>query len=383
MRSLYLILFISGLLSSLSAQEDTPRNWSLNGYIKDLQSANIVDGVDQLLQDNLLHNRLNFRWYISERWNFRADLRSRVFWGDVVRLTPNYLDQVNAGSDVFFDLSLGVSSDKGLVLHSTLDRFYVEWIPGQWEIRLGRQRINWGINTIWNPNDIFNAYAFSDFDYEERPGADALRVQYYSGVASSIELAVGAFDDWEEVVAAGLLRLNRWNYDFQVLAGIMQRHLVGGGGWAGSLGNAGFKGEWTYFHALDEEDPNSVTATFAIDYSFKKGLYLNGGLLYNSLGSTSAPITELFNTELSARNLYPYRWSILVQGAYPITPLFNSGLAIIYSPSSVHTLFVNPTLSYSIQQNWDLDLVGQMAFSESPHYKALIQALFLRLKWSF
>ena len=44
--------------------------------------------------------------------------------------------------------------------------------------RIGRQRINWGTTTIWNPNDIFNAYNFLDFDYEERPGMDGGKFQY-------------------------------------------------------------------------------------------------------------------------------------------------------------------------------------------------------------
>ncbi len=385
MKRIVLYLLFFGLLTSptIAQQEEEPRKWSLNGYVKDLQSAFLIDGIGSLLQDNLLHNRLNFKWYPHQQWTFRAELRNRLFWGDQVRLTPDYLERVNAGSDDFFDLSIGFDSDKGAVLHSTLDRLYLEWMPGQWELRLGRQRINWGISTIWNPNDIFNAYSFADFDYEERPGADALRVRYYSGVASSVELAIRAFDDWDDAVAAGLVRLNKWNYDFQLLGGIMQRYLVAGGGWAGNIGTVGFKGEGSYFYALDEDQPNSFSMTMGADYSFKKGLYINAGVLYNSLGSKNAPISELFTLELSARNLYPYRWSILTQAGYAFSPLFNGGIAIIYSPSSVHSLFINPSLSYSIHQNWDINLVGQSAFSKSTSYKALIQALFLRLKWSF
>lgn len=31
----------------------------------------------------------------------------------------------------------------------------------------------------WNPNDWFNTYNYFDFDYEERPGTDAIRVRVY------------------------------------------------------------------------------------------------------------------------------------------------------------------------------------------------------------
>jgi hypothetical protein len=73
-----------------------------------------------------------------------------------------------------------------------------------------------------------------------------------------------------------------------------------------------------------------------------------------------------------------------VQGTYPVTPLFNAGLAAIYSPVDAHALFFNPTLTYSIRANWDLDLIGQIAFDqEAEGYRSPLQAVFFRLKWSF
>ncbi|NRA49802.1 MAG: hypothetical protein HRU12_11775, partial [Phaeodactylibacter sp.] len=84
------------------------------------------------------------------------------------------------------------------------------------------------------------------------------------------------------------------------------------------------------------------------------------------------------------RNLYPYRHAVFVQGGYPVTPLFNAGLAVIYSPVSANALFLNPTFTYSIQDNWDIDLIGQIAFDqEAEGYRSPLQSVFFRLKWSF
>jgi hypothetical protein len=72
--------------------------------------------------------------------------------------------------------------------------------------------------------------------------------------------------------------------------------------------------------------------------------------------------------------------------SYPFTPLLNGSLATIYSPVRTHALFINPTLTVSVAQNWDLDFVGQIVFNESnteETYKSPIQALFLRLKLSY
>lgn len=370
----------------LDAQDEKLKNWQLNGYVKSMQGLFFFKTpfFDTLLLDNLIHNRVNFTWYPSEQLTFRADLRSRIFYGDLVKLNPNYGENLEATANDYFDLSMILFDRGDFIVHSMLDRLYLDFTKGNLEIRLGRQRINWGINTAWNPNDIFNAFSFTDFDYEERPGSDALRIKYYTGVAASIELAVKAFDKKEEAVAGILWKLNKWRYDFQILAGIMQQDLAFGGGWAGNILDVGFKGEFTYFHSLQEEVDNSFSGTIGLDYSLKNSLYLNAGFLYNSNGSDPALSGEIFTFDVSAKNLYPYKYSIFGQATYPINPLIFGGVAIIYSPSETHALFINPTLTYSIARNWDLDLIGQISFSKlQEKYQSPVKAFFIRFKFSY
>ena len=100
-------------------------------------------------------------------------------------------------------------------------------------------------------------------------------------------------------------------YDWQVLAGVAENHTVLGGGWAGNLGDASFKGELAWFLPLEESGESSLALTMGIDYTFENQLYLNGGFLFNSLGSSSqSDATNLFALELSARNLYPYKYRL-------------------------------------------------------------------------
>jgi len=96
---------------------------------------------------------------------------------------------------------------------------------------------------------------------------------------------------------------------------------------------------------------DSFTGTLSLDYSFKKGTFLAAGLLYNATENTNS---NLFAFDLSARNLYPYQWSIFASVAQPFTPLFSGNLAIIWSPVEGQPLFINPTLTYSIAQNVDI-----------------------------
>ncbi len=397
------ILFFALLLccQGLAAQDD-PKSWRLNGYLKGLQSGflfnqsypgfgqNGVQLVDTFLVDNLIHNRVNFWWYVDEHFTFRADLRTRIFYGDLVRAAGDYAGLVDDANNDYFDLSLVLIDNPSLVMQSMLDRLYFEYINEDWEIRVGRQRVNWGISTVWNPNDIFNAFDFTDFDYEERPGSDALRIKRYTGFASSVEVVTRLFDTWDEAVMAGLWKFNKWNYDVQLLAGLVRRDLAFGLGWAGNLGEAGFKGEATYFLAMEEwfdgyEDAkNSFAFTLGADYTFSSSIYLNAGYLYNSNGATDVSSSQLFTFQLSAKNLYPYRHGIFAQAMYPFTPLLNGSLALIYSPVEVHALFINPTITYSIARNWDLDFIGQITLNrEKRGYVSPVQALFGRIKWSF
>jgi hypothetical protein len=46
-------------------------------------------------------------------------------------------------------------------------------------------------------------------------------------------------------------------------------------------------------------------------------------------------------------------------------------------------LFLNPTITASIAQNWDLDVVGQFVFQKLEKYESPVQAGYVRLKWSF
>lgn len=379
---------IAGLLLLLAAtgfsQEE--KKFQLRGYVKNMQTLLFFNDVfpdpatgqltDTFFQDNLLHNRLNFSWFAHKHLTVKAELRNRVFYGEWIKANPGYGKLVSDANNDYFDLSVLLVDRPAIVVHSMLDRLYLEYVRDKWEIRAGRQRVNWGIGNVWNPNDLFNAFAFTDFDYEERPGADALRVKYYTGFASSVEGVATMANSFGAATLAGLWRFHAGSYDFQILGGRYGREWVFGGGWAGNLGNAGFKGEFTAFK-------KAFSATWGLDYTFSGGTYMNLGYLYNSNGSTRSDIAGLFSFELSARNLYPYRHALFVQATHPFHPLVNGFMAVIYSPVRVHPLFLNPGITWSIATNWDLDMIGQLVFQRQTTYTSPIQALFLRFKYSF
>jgi hypothetical protein len=363
------------------------RKLSLKGYVKELHTFIPVQGLDSALSDHLLHNRLNFRYQADTALALVVEVRSRLFYGDLLRQVPGYAQLIDAGNDVW-DLSLLPLQSRSLLLHTMLDRAYAEWSRSQLEVRLGRQRINWGLNLVWNPNDLFNTFSYFDFDYEERPGSDALRLRYFQGVAGGVELAARLTADPDRRTVAGLWKFNRHQYDWQVLGGVYQRMAALGGGWAGNIGTAGFKGELTYFHPFRQwrHQTGQVLFSLSADYSFANALYLHGSALYNSRGTPNPPavLLQAFSPgRLSVRDLSPYRYSLFLQTSYPFHPLLNGSLAGMYFPQD-QAFFLSPVLTYSALPNLDLDALSQLFFDpQKGNFSPSSRLIFLRLKWSF
>ncbi|MEQ9593245.1 MAG: hypothetical protein RLN86_11620 [Cyclobacteriaceae bacterium] len=391
MRFQAITIFILLLSSLAQAQNDGPKKFTFRGYLKNMSSLNYV--ADQYWYENLTHNRLNFAWYPKESVSAYVEFRNRLFLGDFVNEFPNYGELINSNND-FFNLSTNVIDNQSAILNVMVDRAFLQWNKNDWEVKLGRQRINWGVNLAWNPNDWFNAYSFFDFDYEERPGSDALRISKYTGAASSIEVAAKIAEDVDRFVGAAMWRINASNYDMQFLAGVAQGDLALGTGWAGNLGNAGFKGELTYFTPVVDtrvnEDYNQMLlGAVSIDYSFASSLYLNGSVMYNSKAELDPEFGFAFTGvrlgNFTVRDISQYRWSSFIQSTYQFSPLIFGGMAVIAYPGS-NAFFLNPMVTFSLRQNFDLDLVGQIFFDEKPlsgDYGAVSEAAFARLKWSF
>ncbi|MCF6352829.1 MAG: hypothetical protein L3J06_07450 [Cyclobacteriaceae bacterium] len=355
---------------------------------------------DSLWYENLTHNRLNFAYYPTSNLSVYVEVRNRLFAGDFVKNLlgnealgiPSYGDLINNNND-FLTLSTNLIDNGSVILNVAVERAFVDWAKDDWEIKVGRQRINWGVNLAWNPNDWFNAYSFFDFDYEERSGSDAVRITRYTGAASSIEVAIKAAKNIDHFVAASMWKVNKGNYDIQFLSGIAQGDISLGTGWAGNLGGAGLKGELTYFiPAIETEVNKNYNSLFlgaiSLDYSFTNSLYLNGSVMYNTNGDYDANFGSTLIGQnvgtFTVRDLSPYPWSVFVQSTYQFTPLLFGGMAVMVYPGT-NVLFLNPYITFSLVQNLDADLVGQLFYDNnaSGSYDAISKVAFIRLKWSF
>jgi hypothetical protein len=285
------------------------------------------------------------------------------------------------------NLSWNLSSGNSCLLNVSIDRLWLDFTLNNFQATAGRQRINWSQTFVWNPNDIFNAYSYFDVDYEEKPGSDAIRLQYFTGTASKAEIAVKADND-KKITAAGFYRFNKWQYDFQGLAGIYaQDDLVLGLGWAGQIAKGGFKGEMSWFRSLEHFSDSSwvFLASAEYDYTFRNSLFVQFEGFYNSNeNNPSNVLISQFNPGLlNAKNPFLIGFSIFGNLSYPLTPLISLSFASIFNPSN-SMYFLIPTFTWSFLDNLDLSVITQTFHSYDPEFSDASQTmLYARLKYSF
>lgn len=369
------------------------------GYAKYLFMTSKSPLVDGRLNDHILHCRLNTRWYPAESLTGAMELRLRGFYGESVENIPGFKYQVKSAYE-YAQLDAELWDEKKSFGYAEIDRLYLDYIKGDFQITAGRQRIAWGTSLVWNIIDLFNPMSILEFDYEEKPGADALRVQYYTGAVTKVETAYKPGKNKYSRTLSGLWSINAWQYDFFVIAALQNNRKILGGAWSGNISGGGFRGEIKISEApskgapteypvpnyygsnLTEYDKTAFSAVLCGDYTFTNTLYIHTEALYNSNGKTKNAGAFMMQT-LEAGMLSPARWQLYQEFACDITPLIRGTLFGIYNPSDKSSIIV-PSLTWSVVTNLDFTAIGFISCGgDLTEYGDMGNSLFLRLKYSF
>jgi len=389
-KSFFLIFVLHLMFAGITFSQEIVKykqqsNFDINGYIQDMPAIDFTKGVNGLNFNNTFHNRINMHYRPNDNLSFTFEVRNRLVSGDMIKdFSPFIVDMLEEDSGLV-DASFVPYSGDNWLWHVMSDRFYMDWRSNKLQIRVGRQRINWGINMVSNPNDLLNTYSFFDIDYPERPGADAIRVQYFTGDLSRFDFAFSPDRELENSTVALMYVFNKNAYDFQLIGGYYRNRLAIGGGWAGSIGMSGFKGELTLFNDFDKFDSADnidVVASVSFDYIFPNTLYVlleglyNGG--HNSLVQNIFMMTE----PMRADNIFISKYAVTASALYPISPVLSTSLAGSYMPD-LNAFYVSPNFTYSVITNLDASLLAQYFFFDDKDFSLELLAFFMQVKWSF
>ena len=391
MKKILLFIGIILFISVHTFAQEKEKKYSLDGYINNMQSVMFDSLKGNWTNDNLIHNRLNFNWFPAESFSFNVGIRTRIFTGESVKYIPGYADLLSADKGII-DLNTNLVSENSVIINSQIDRAYLSYEKGNFSITAGRQRINWGRSFVWNPNDLFNSYSFFDFDYPEKPGSDALRIQYYTGAASSAEL-VAKIDSSENITAAGMYHFNFASYDFQILGGIIsEKDYVIGAGWEGAVKSMSLRGEISYLHPKEHfsDTTGLFIADISCDYTFQNSLALRFEFLYNQQPASGgiSSFQQYYYEPLSVKNLSFTEYNFFGSISCPLTPLFNFSLSGMFYPK-IKGYFFGPVFSYSLSNNADISVLAQTfggnlknPINGNAEFKSMTFA-FLQFKYSF
>jgi hypothetical protein len=362
------------------------KSWDLDGYIKYMATYSVPDNVDNTF-DNLMHNRFNFEYRFSPYWRVNVGLRNRALWGDSTDFT-RYADLIEWDSG-YFDLSKNWLKNDVLI-NSQLDRLYLTWQQDDWRAQVGRFRINWSMNTIWNPNDIYNAYSIYDFDYEERAGTDGVMASRELGFAGGVDLVFSPARESSQNSVSLRYSANHSGWDYQVIAGRGRIDYVLGAGFATDVFDAGFRGELTWFDPIEPEiegEPTKKTTVGSIeaDYSFggKRSWMGRAAWLFISEPQDASSALVYLNLPLDAKTLSFTKNTWYADVSFDLTPLNRVTLSSSYYDD--HSYFFGLSSSYSLANDWQLLTVVQRFDGDSGSLFGATPAtlLFANVRYSF
>lgn len=385
-KSLFVLILVFSL-SSLHAQE-----YEVGGYVKYLFSTTTITGMNEHLIDHTLHSRLNVKWYITENITSSLGVRNQILTGDSPERIPNY--HLSFGDSTSF-LKLGgfLWEKKRTVNYIQCDRFWFDFHYRTLQLSLGKQRIAWGSSLVWNITDLFNPLSILDFDYEERPAVDAIRMQYFTSELSKIDFAYKFSRTREQRTYALQYTLNIAEYDLSALIGYHSERVIVGVNWAGSIAGAGFRGEMTLTqsprslnlnpqNSFAQESRPQFSAVLSLDYTFPSSLILHSELLYNNIGKTHASGLSA-NDARTLGLLSPSRLNAFYRIGYTFTPLLRGDIMLLQNPyDGSHAVL--PSFHYSLLENLDASLIA-LILEGTPlsQYSPRTTMVFLRVMYSF
>ncbi|HTO94677.1 MAG TPA: hypothetical protein VMM80_09875 [Bacteroidota bacterium] len=387
MKSVLLSLLLTAVTATAAAQE---ASYDLGGYIKYLLDRSSLPGTAPTT-DQLLHARLNARWFPGAGVSAGAEFRARAYEGGLVGDTPDFLSTVRSERE-FARLDATLWQTRQSLGYAEVDRLWADWAGGPWEATLGRQRVAWGTALVWNPTDIFNPFSVLDFDYEERPAVDGLRVQYFTGAVSKVEAVFKPGRSPTSAAAAVAFTTDVGGYDFHLLGGRRGGCWLTGGSWAGDIAGGGFRGELlvSQVAALQGSpaapaggtDGVMASAVLSGDYTFSDSWYVHLESLYNSAGARAQAAVSADRARALGL-LSPARWTLWVEFARDVTPLVRASIFVMNDPDDGSNVY-GPSVTWSAAKNLDVLAIALIATGDpETAFGPYGRTVFGRLKWSF
>lgn len=374
------------MLMSFSANGKA-QDFDISGYVENCTMTADTDPEieDDPLWQNITYNRMDVTWRHNGHWQAEVGMRNLIMFGnnDITKELKDILEKDNN----MFDLNRKVIDKKGLLVNLALDRCVVQWYAGRWEIRVGRQQINWGHTIVWNPANIFNTSPFVTLYYAEQSGCDALRATFYHNETARSELAASADREGKPTIA--LLHANHCGEtDFQFVGGVYKgSNMVVGGGATTTVNDVSIRMEGAFFHDFRYAAGKNNVCEISIgaDKIFTNGLTMQGEALYTN-SPAEITVDDIWERSLLKKNAKTQtisHWSLAGSIYYPFTSRC-SVKAISGYWFDHRMLYTDIEFKYQIMQDFQIAATLHAAeYNDDSPIRANARIGTVRLKWNF
>lgn len=210
-----------------------------------------------------------------------------------------------------FDLTKTIDENDGHILYHRLDRLSFTLQPKWGTVCIGRFALTWGNGLIFNPMDLFNPFAPTDFDRDYKVGDDMATIQFSVNNFGNFEFLyvprrnpINDNVEFNQSSLAGKLHVDVGTTEFDIMAASHYKDEVVGFGITGYLKDAAWRLDTTYTFLEDDSNCDGFLSLVAnMDYSWvwrEKNFYGLIEFYYNGLGNNRYS-EVLTDPDISAR----------------------------------------------------------------------------------
>ena len=282
-----------------------------------------------------------------------------------------------------------------------VDRLYLKFPVSRADVILGKQRIAWGSGTVFSPTDSFNRPNPLSLS-GRREGVNALVTKISVGDLSALDFIVAPADVFQRIDGvvnleslkygkfASRLTLNKFKTDmaFSYQYDGTRRDHICGLDLKGDV-ELGYHLETVLIYNRDEFDIDNVEqywrSVLGLDYSFSGKWILMAEYFYNGSGRKKA--ADLSASDFLLLEDFQYRHYLYSQVSYLHDVFLRGNILLLWNMVDGSSI-ISPGVRYSLFQNTDLDLYGQMFFGDEideygPERLGVNQAYYLKLTVRF
>ena len=385
MKRFSIIIFILlGLMIQTNALD-------LNGYFEYRYS---MFNMEKTENSNMNKFRFDFKFDKGKKVTLNGDFIIETYNGfnefEIMNFLPEY-----TYSEIEWYL-LFIPDTFELEDRSYLDNGYISIYTKYFNLRLGKQQLNWGVGYFWRPTDLFNTRDIIEPEYEKE-GVNAVKFEILFTGFWSLELTYLPSDNFElsdkavrlkgELLGFDieLFKIDTWQDTFKEFPISMQeKKVVFGGTLNGELFSIGSWLEYG-FHSIHKFEKGYSTYVLGFDYTFEFQTYIMGEYFRNDEAiqdTTEYSVVDWldyiseFRTTLGPE----YAAMVIMQPLGDLMELSVSGITNLHDES----VLLSFDYIYNFEENVELELIYVTGFGEKDtEFKLVPETMFAYFRFYF